>query len=215
MNGKGHALTAALGWFAAAPRLAEALHDPVARWELAAGGIVAAGAGLAPDLDLKQATAARTFGPAGRAVAAIVGKVAGGHRGLTHKVGFPLLLGAGVAWASVHWAWAAAVVVFVVAAWAWRALGADLNFDCLGCDADALIVGALVGAAAGFYLEPGWWLPAAVALGALVHLAGDKAFGGRSPLRVGGHVEAVVVWVLQATLPVVALVQCGVLVVAR
>jgi hypothetical protein len=91
----------------------------------------------------------------------------------------------------------------VLAAWAWRALGPDIDWEFADFDVDAIAVGALAGWASGQLLEPGWWLPGAVAGGVVIHLAGDKLFGGRSPLRVGGTVERVVVWALTMALPVV------------
>ena len=213
MNGKGHALTATLGWFAAAPLAAQALHHPIGRWELAAGGLVAAGAGMLPDIDHPGATAARTFGPFGRAVAKAVSKVARGHRGRTHRISFAITAGLGTAWSASHWSWGAAVVTAVVAAWAWRQLGPDLRLEVIRCDVDAIVAGTAAGVATFVWLTPGWWLPAAVAAGALVHLAGDRLFGNRL-VRVDGPIERVVVWALSMALPVVVLVQCGVLIPA-
>jgi len=48
--------------------------------------VLAAGAGLMPDLDHPDASPARAFGPIGRAGAHAVGAVAGGHRKGTHNL---------------------------------------------------------------------------------------------------------------------------------
>ena len=209
MNGKGHSLLSAAGWFAAGPTLATTAGWSVGRWELAAGGLIAAGCGLLPDIDHPGATAARTFGRPGRALAGAVARAAGGHRGRTHRVSFALAAGAAVVLASASWAWAAGVVAGVVTAWAWRAIGPEVHWCALGCDADALIFGALAGVVTLFLLAPGWWLPAAVTLGTLGHLVGDKLFGGRGRPKVGGPLEALVVWLLAFALSPFALVQLG------
>jgi hypothetical protein len=214
VNGPGHALTGAIAGLTIGPLIAARFGHPLDHREVLGVGLACAGAVLLSDLDTRG-TASRTFGHAGRAVTRLVSWAAGGHRHGTHTLRFAAAAGVAVVLASAYWSWAVAVVLGVLAAWAWRALGPDIDWEFADFDVDAIAVGALAGWASGQLLEPGWWLPGAVAGGVVIHLAGDKLFGGRSPLRVGGTVERVVVWALTMALPVVVLVQTGVLVPAR
>lgn len=138
----------------------------------AVGSFAALAAATMPDLDHPSSTVARTFGLPGRAGAALVSAVSGGHRGAVHS-----LLGAAVAYAATAAAvnaggwWATGTLALVLA------FGASALGHRAGWLAAALVVVAvLTGRAAGFdplAAMPWTALPLAVACGWIAHLLGD------------------------------------------
>lgn len=171
MLGRNHALLAALGWLAAAPAVSAAAGQPLSAAEMALGTLVCAGAGVLPDIDHPDASAARTFGPGGRVVAYGVRAAAGGHRQRTHTPWFALLAGA-IAYGAVRAGpLEAGLVVAVCVTLAVRLVGPSLGLRV------PVLVAIPIGAGAGYLAVEavglGGWLPGAVAAGCLLHLLGD------------------------------------------
>lgn len=169
--GKTHStsgITLALGYTALALPLA-----PTAWPEILTFAVVTAGTAMWPDWDHPSATAANSWGPASRAVSRLVVAVCGPHRHGAHSVLTAGFLGVVVAGASV---WLAdrvpllsllpIVLVFLAASLSigvlWKSKG-PLN--------EAL--GAALAAAVYFGEVDASWLPVAVTLGCLAHIAGD------------------------------------------
>lgn len=159
--------------------------DPSA---VAIGGLVAAGAALLPDADHHNATIAYSIPGVGKAVTAAVGAASGGHRHGTHS-GLSAVIVVLLAW-----------LVTTVFGWADTAAGSPYVIIC-GVIAAAMLCFALkvlkivrtwgmswlVGiAAAGtitFLLPTQWaWLPWAIAVGWVTHMAGDFLTVGGLPL---------------------------------
>ncbi|GAA1490982.1 metal-dependent hydrolase [Brachybacterium sacelli] len=184
MMGGHHAISGTAAWLALAGSAQVAGRSTgigvldLTATEVLAGAVVTTGAALLPDIDHPGATISRSAGGASKLLTSAVGSVAG-HRGATHTllaVAAFTLLAALVA--RLDWRWQAPVlgevqmgavlVVAVMCAFATRAL--------------KVVTGALlpwvIGLASGvvvaaFAPETTMWLPASIALGVLVHLAGD------------------------------------------
>ena len=142
-----------------------------------AGLVVAAGAGLLPDLDHPQATVSRCLPPLSNAAARGISKISGGHRKGTH-----CLITTGVLTLLVflvnpaNWMSdmgggfnvGAGLFVFFLGAIASQAL--HLQLGKLGSWPSAIVLAT----AAGFLVPAGgFWLPAAFSIGYTVHLLGD------------------------------------------
>lgn len=146
--------------------------------EVLAGTVVAAGAALLPDIDHPSATIARSAGAASKLASSAISSAAG-HRGATHTLlAVAVFTLAGVLVARLDWAVHAPVVgqveiattavVAVLCAFAVRAL--KLTTGSLA----PWLIGAGAGLLVGLLApEASIWLPAAIGLGALVHLLGD------------------------------------------
>ncbi|MEX2621923.1 MAG: metal-dependent hydrolase [Egibacteraceae bacterium] len=208
MMGRSHALSGAAGWLALAPPLAAATDIPMEPAGLAAGAVVTAGAALLPDLDHPSSTVARALGPVSQLLAVAIATLAGGHRQATHSLVFVAAVAAGV------WAGMLSPAKDVVAlatgglcvGLAIRALGPQ---QLRGGGVIDLTLVAWTVALTGIgwvHLGPVPWLPAAVALGAALHLAGDCLTPQGCPLlwphparcawpvlsRTGGPAEALI-----------------------
>lgn len=148
---------------AAAPLVGIHPHWPA----MAAGTLACAGAALLPDLDHPSATIANCFGAVSEAFARFVHHVSGGHRHATHSLLFVafayLATWLGV---SVGGGWFAMPALFVLFAFGIRAMHLAPGISAL-----------VAAAAAGFFwlvLDGDYgWLPVAVGVGTLAHLAGD------------------------------------------
>jgi membrane-bound metal-dependent hydrolase YbcI (DUF457 family) len=175
---RGHALVGLLGGVGYSALLPAA---PLPIRALAV--VVTGGAALLPDLDHKNATAAKSLGLLTKLIGAGIDRLAvavfyatrapgdpveknGGHRLLTHTVPWCLLIGgiAGVL------GWVYPVSLVAVCGLLVGLLG--LGFRVAGC---SLLVIATLVAAVAFTQYPGWsWtVSVAVALGGLLHLVGD------------------------------------------
>src|SRR5579875_1631650 len=171
--GKDHALSGALAFAAgAAP-----LH--ITGTHLLAGAVVAAGAGVLPDLDEPGSTIARSYGFLTEAAAWVVHRVSGGHRHGTHSL-------AGVA---VFTAASYVAALFDASLPGKIALGVALAL-LLSAALRALHVGghhgdALGVAAAGAMI---YWhaglvqVPLCIGIGAAAHIAGDMLTHSGCPL---------------------------------
>lgn len=177
MLGRNHALSGAVAWLAVAPAATGLPAD-----ELAVGGLVCAGAALAPDVDHPGSSVSRRLGLAGQATGAAVNAVAG-HRGITHSLLFVALAAVG-AWAVV--AVPATPLPAAITAGVIVALGARLLAAPLRSRRAALLSlaggAATVGLVYSGTVALGWWFTAAVAGGVALHLAGDLATDSGIPL---------------------------------
>ena len=147
-------------------------------WVLAVGGMT-----MLPDLDHPQATIARMWGPVTVATARGVAWVAGGHRNGTHDLLIaPLVFGL-LAWAGLLTTVGTVVVVAVTAGLALRAASIAIPGD---LEEHPLINAALSFGSAWWVVASGYavpeWLPYAVVLGVLVHIAGDAITHGGAPV---------------------------------
>lgn len=199
-----HALTGAAAWLALAPGVAT---TPA---ELAAGAVFAAGAALLPDLDHPRATAAQAWGPITRGIGAVLCVVAKGHRNGTHTL--LTAIAAGVVTRAALEAWPTALAVAALA----TSLALVACEDLLPRNRWVRYWPANMAAA---FLLAGWataagldlsWLPAAVTIGWVAHLAGDAVTDRGVPLfapfdrtryrltrlNTGGRWETVVGWAL-------------------
>jgi membrane-bound metal-dependent hydrolase YbcI (DUF457 family) len=179
MLGQTHALSGAAAFLAAAFPLSHYVHH-LTPLTAAIGTIVAAGAGLLPDLDHPSATPARAFGPISQAAAQFIHDVSGGHRHGTHsKWG---LLACGVlAPASYLSSWTLAFVIWTCMGLGIRALwkkpknrpNGKLDYGDI-----AGLIHALVAAYVAYRLTHSGIdlsvIPLAVTLGYGVHLFGDS-----------------------------------------
>jgi membrane-bound metal-dependent hydrolase YbcI (DUF457 family) len=137
-------------------------------WVAAAGGFA-----MLPDLDHSGSTVSDMWGPVTDVPSGAIGRLAGGHRWGTHDALLaPVAFGA-VALAAANLYWSSLVVMALAIGLALRAL----HFVIPG-RAENTVVGNLLLSFGGAWLllshspQP-TWLPWAVALGVLTHIAGD------------------------------------------
>jgi len=128
---------------------------------------------MLPDPDHPPAGIAGTLGPVPRLLTRAVATVAGGHRQATHSLAYVALAAAGAAAAVAAGPVAELVAAGACVAFGLRALGPDELRDDPILDLElAAAAGGLTALAAATVTT--WsWLPAAVALGCGLHLAGD------------------------------------------
>ena len=155
------------------------VHGTVAQvaWISAAGGFA-----MLPDLDQKGSTISRMWGPLTDAPSGLVGTVARGHRWGTHDAILgPVVLGL-LAYLAAGAYWSSLLLMALAIGLALRAL----HFVIPG-RAENTVIGNLVLSWSGAYLLLSWggaylllehmptpaWLPYAVAVGVLTHIAGD------------------------------------------
>jgi len=171
--GRTHALSGAAAWLTLAPTLTDTTGLPVGAAELLAGAAVAAGAAMLPDLDHPSAGIAGTLGPATRLLTRAVATVAGGHRQATHSLAYVALAATGAAAAVAAGPAPVLVAAGACVAFGLRALGPDELRDDPILDLELAAAAAALTALAAATVTTWSWLPAAVALGCLLHLAGD------------------------------------------
>jgi membrane-bound metal-dependent hydrolase YbcI (DUF457 family) len=155
-------------------------------WVAAAGGFA-----MLPDLDHSGSTVSDMWGPVTDVPSGAVGRLAGGHRWGTHDALLaPVAFGA-LALAAANTFWSSLLVMALAIGLALRAL----HFVIPG-RAENTVVGNLVLSWGGAWLllantpQP-TWLPWAVALGVLTHIAGD--------LITKQGVPVPVLWLLRRT----------------
>jgi len=174
--GRTHALSGAVLWLAAVPALtrtewlgSHALS--LSSNQVIAGAVVAAGAGLLPDIDHPNGRIAGTLGPVTRVLCRWVSRASGGHRHATHSLAFAVAMGAlmGLLASHVRYGWWAAL--FILVGFGLRGLGLDFEgHEFASGVKDCVTAGVAV------YLMHGLDLSFAaypVALGCLAHLIGD------------------------------------------
>jgi membrane-bound metal-dependent hydrolase YbcI (DUF457 family) len=179
MMGPTHALSGGVVFLAVAAPMSHYAHHLTPATAVV-GTVVAAGAGILPDFDHRQATPARAFGPLSAALAWTIGKLAGGHRHGTHSI-----IGTGVfvalAAAATLNPWALAATLWLCMGLAVRALwkhppnrpNGKLDYR----DVAGLIHAAIAAYIAYQLVHSGLDMsvvPWAVAVGYLVHLIGDS-----------------------------------------
>lgn len=179
MLGVSHVGTGLLAGLVTAPLMQSQGWPAQVAWVAVAGGTA-----LLPDLDHPQASAARMWGPLSWSLSKLTHTAARGHRQGTHDLLLaPLLFGGIVALASLHRVTLTAVLALI--------LGLTL------CALALVGVGRTVGAAnLAASIAGAWWitghldpavlvhLPLAVALGTVVHIAGDLITEGGIPVPV-------------------------------
>ncbi len=137
-------------------------------WMSAVGGFA-----MLPDLDQRGSTISRMWGPVTDVPSGLVGKLSGGHRWGTHDAVLgPLVLGSLALAASAAW-WSSLLVLALAIGLALRALHVVVPGR-----AENTVIGNLVLSWAGAWfvldhMPQPMWLPWAVGLGCLVHIAGD------------------------------------------
>jgi membrane-bound metal-dependent hydrolase YbcI (DUF457 family) len=178
--GQTHALSSAAAFLAASFPVSHYVHH-LTPLTAAIGTIVAAGAGLLPDLDHPQASPARAFGPISQAASHVVNKLSGGHRHATHSLLGLTICGALAAAAYLN-VWTLAATIWLCMGLGVRALWHRPKNRPNG-RLDYRDVAGLVHAAVAAYIayrltHAGLDLsvvPFAVVLGYAVHLIGDSA----------------------------------------
>ena len=225
MRGVGHATMAAATWAAisAATPVSLSLVGADSKVTVLAGGIIAAGAGVWPDLDHPKASPTIALPPLTTAIHKGVATTSGGHRWGTHS-----LVGVGIV---------AGVVSLLTLAG--MTFGGDVGLDPLLAvlsfftagmlvrvfhirysAAGAWVIGALYALAVMLLVpEVGWWLPVAVALGYFMHIVGDWLTKGGVPWlwpfskkryslgilgNVGSTREIILTWLLAIYVGIVA-----------
>jgi membrane-bound metal-dependent hydrolase YbcI (DUF457 family) len=179
MMGQTHATSGALAFLAASFPVSHYVHH-LTPLTAAVGTIVAAGAGLLPDLDHPQATPARAFGPISQAASHFVHNVSGGHRKGTHSK-WGLLACAVLAAGAYLSLWTLAFVIWACMGLGVRALwkkpknrpNGRLDYG----DVAGLVHAGVAGYIAYRLTHSGLDLsviPFAVTLGYAVHLFGDS-----------------------------------------
>ncbi|WP_052436391.1 metal-dependent hydrolase [Georgenia sp. SUBG003] len=186
MMSHAHATTGAAAWLAVTATVPWAAGwVPLPPDEVLSGAVATAGAALLLDADHHSGTIARSLPPVSRWVTRGLGHLSGGHRHATHSL--LGVLGAGLVARAVSevrvplaqqdfqlGAWLMIVLLVAFAAKALR-----LTRGWLSSWAVSLTVAT---ATTWFAPETTWWLPAAVVLGCLCHLAGDALTSQGVPL---------------------------------
>lgn len=190
MMGTHHAITGAAAWVAVTSTAAQL---PAFGWfplepaGVALGAIICAGAALLPDADHHNATIAHSLPGVGQAATALVGAASGGHRHGTHSglsavivLALAIFLG-GTELLGGPWGTPANVAAGVAAAallaFSLKVLKVIRNW------AFAWVAGAAIAALISWAAPEQWaWLPMCIAIGWIVHLAGDFLTVGGLPL---------------------------------
>lgn len=184
MMGGHHAISGTAAWMALAGSATVRGHEAgLGLWDLSseqvlAGAVVATGAALLPDIDHPSATVSRSGGLLTRTLSRAVSRAAG-HRGATHTLLAVVVFTALAALVnSLDWQVrvpvlgeieaGAALLVTILCALGTRALRT----------VEGRVLPWVVGLVAGLVVavtapDTSFWLPAAVAVGALTHLVGD------------------------------------------
>ncbi|PFG39495.1 LexA-binding, inner membrane-associated putative hydrolase [Georgenia soli] len=186
MMSHAHATTGAAAWLAVTATVPWAAGwVPLPPAEVLSGAVATAGAALLLDADHHAGTIARSLPPVSRWVARGLGFLSGGHRHATHSL--LGVLGAGliaralsalrVPVAGEDFQLGAWLMIVLLVAFAAKALRVTRGW--LSSWAVSLTVAT---ATTWFAPETTWWLPAAVVLGCLCHLAGDALTSQGVPL---------------------------------
>ncbi len=176
MMGRTHALSGAALWLAAVPFLSRedwlGTHAlSLSSHQVIAGGVVAAGAGLLPDIDHHNGRIANTLGPITRTLCRWVSRASGGHRHATHSLLFALAMGLAMSQLAIHFRYGWWAALFILVGFGLRGLGLDFEGhefwsglkDCLMAGIAVYLMHDLD---MGFVAYP-------VVAGCLAHLIGD------------------------------------------
>ncbi|MGX5695303.1 metal-dependent hydrolase [Agromyces soli] len=190
MMGSHHAASGAAAWVAvsstavAFPALGWYPLDPAG---VLLGAVVCAGAALLPDADHHDATIAHALPGVGAAATAVVSAASGGHRNGTHS-GLSAVVVLALAWFVADRGWLGAAWGDPANLVAGAAAGTLLAFavKVLGLVRSWLLawpLGLLAGLLVSWLAPAQWaWLPMCIAVGWIVHLAGDFLTVGGLPL---------------------------------
>lgn len=192
--GRTHVVSAVAGWLAgcAAVTAAGWQPDPAV---VAAGGLVAAGCALLPDIDHPEATISVSLGPVtglfADGVAWLSGRARGwscrhcrtaprrgGHRAITHTGLFAVLVGLVLSLAAWRWPAVGPVVVWTATALTGRAMLSRRRRRNLVVAGYATAAAVLAAGSVGSW----WWVGVPVAWGTLAHCLGDAATLSGAPL---------------------------------
>lgn len=190
MMGAHHAATGAAAWVALTstlPHLPAFGTVAMSPAEVAVGAVVCAGAALVPDADHSSATIAHSAGMLSRMATRLVSAGTGGHRNGTHSaVGAIAVLLLAAAFTSQGWISATPWSPYVLGAGMLAAVMLAFSFKVVRLARSwplAWILGTGVAAAITVWAPALWqWLPLAIAVGWIVHLAGDLLTVGGLPL---------------------------------
>lgn len=163
MMGYSHTVSAAAAWLALNEAGVLKIEDPLT---LAVTTLVAAGAGMLPDIDHPRGSIAHSLPPLSRWLTRLVASVSGGHRQGTHS-----LLGLAFFWALTLGSLSLTYAGFPLLALALAAFSGGLALRVLGAPGGWL--GAALVLAGTWFSGALTFLPWAVVCGATVHLIGD------------------------------------------
>jgi membrane-bound metal-dependent hydrolase YbcI (DUF457 family) len=179
--GHSHSTSGALAWGAAAAAApvtwwADVLgHQKLTVADIVLGAFTTAGAALLPDLDHPDGTIAHFLGPISHTFCRLVEKVSGGHRHATHSFLFVALVTFGT-WEGAYHLGRPFVLamIYILLSLAVRALHLCPPGKGIHSWGVVVLIAASGTVATYEYLPKNpAWLPAAVGLGSLIHLAGD------------------------------------------
>ena len=187
MLGRNHAVYAAAAWMGAYPMVAERVgivdaSDPVI---LITTTIVAAGAGVLPDLDHPDSRVSNVYGPLSWIMSKVINSASGGHRVGTHTLLCAVLVGLAT-WSVRLWPEPYGAATAAVACGFCATIGLALVGPSLGLRMPAvadLALGAAVGLFVWFQYDKlvgGLWVLAAG--GVIVHVLCDAVTKGGVPL---------------------------------
>ncbi len=177
MMGRQHALAGTAAWLAAAPLLDQS------PGQVALGALVAAGAGMVPDLDQRGSTIGRTYGPLTNVAARVIGAVSGGHRNGTHSLIGVAVFTAVAYLAAEHGGPLRWVLLWVLLGVACRAYGVGVpGHRALTSLIHAVTMGVLTAAVLAAGVDLTMILVAGMFLGTLSHVVADMLTPQRCPL---------------------------------
>lgn len=172
MIGRTHATSGAVAFLALVPPLRAAGVD-LGGVGVAVGAVAAAGSAMLPDLDHKQASAARSLGPATGLVSRLLELVSGGHRQGTHSlIGVAVAVGISVG-VSMIGGIAVGLELAFLAALALAAIRVKFTHVTVLHTVLCLAAGVVLAGLSIFQQIPVDVLPWAVGIGAAAHVAGD------------------------------------------
>lgn len=180
--GHSHAVSGMLGWVIATPAIAAMGLAPDHAATLAAGGVIAAGGAMLPDLDHPSASISRSLGPITGLLARLTSVLSGGHRQWTHTLWFVLLVFAAMyALGRFAGETGALIVTFLMSALALDALHLTPRKHPV---AWTVVMAGLITAVVAWMSPAGdySWIAWPMAIGVFMHLAGDVLTPGGLPL---------------------------------
>lgn len=174
MMGRTHALTGILGGIGVTYAITLSVPGAIV------GTALCAGAALVPDIDHKDSTITKTFGPVTKIASVIVRHASGGHRWGTHSILGIAAIGAIAQYGVMHRheIIPAGILCFLMAL---SLAGAIRLFGIPGWFDDLAPIPVVIGIV-GFTSVPLDMVPFALMLGCAIHVAGDLVTKGGCPL---------------------------------
>jgi membrane-bound metal-dependent hydrolase YbcI (DUF457 family) len=177
MIGRNHLITGATGFLLIGDPTLSLIGEHLSFPQTLAGTVLCAGAAMLPDYDCPPSTVSRSLGPITEAISHVVAKVSGGHRHGTHSLAAAGLVGLTTS-ALMASPWkqpAGLMIAFFLVALVVRVLLHKRGLHCA-----LWSIGATVALAQ--FAPIGSWMIAVIALGYLLHLAGDLITPSGVPL---------------------------------